>query len=178
MALCLPSGRPGSRREVPLSMFDRQSCAAVRRRERPHVDPATLTALAELLSWHVADAYLAEVARGQDRPRHTPAGNGSTRAAFSTEVPEAGSYRLAIHLPGAAVSEGRWRPRSPLERDSLGSLHLARSTGGPGQPVTFAGGDAVPGWDDVGGYDLPAGLVRGPPTAHPAKSSWPTPSAG
>ena len=65
----------------------------------------------------------------------TPAGLGSTRAVFSTEVPVAGAYRLAIHLPGAAVSEGRWRPRSPLERDSLGSLDLELSHIGSKQPV-------------------------------------------
>ena len=109
-----------------------------------------------------ADSSAKVVAWGRYRRTiaRTPAGNGSTRAVFSTEVPEAGRYRLAIHLPGAAVSEGRWRPRSPLERDSLGSLDLGLSTGGPEQPVTFAGGDAVPGWNDVGVYDLPAGPVR------------------
>lgn len=90
----------------------------------------------------------------------TPAGDGSTRAVFSTEVPEAGAYRLAIHLPGAAVSEGRWRPRSPLERDSLGSLDLEMSSSDREQSVTFAGGDAVSGWNDVGVFDLAAGPVR------------------
>ena len=109
-----------------------------------------------------ADASAKVVAWGRYRRTiaRTPAGNGSTRAVFSADLPEAGSYRLAIHLPGAAVSEGRWRPRSPLERDSLGSLDLGLSTGGPEQRVTFAGGDAVPGWNDVGVYDLPAGPVR------------------
>ena len=90
----------------------------------------------------------------------TPAGNGSTRAVFSAEVPTAGHWRLAIHLPGVAVSEGRWRPRSPLERDSLGSLALELSHGGRQQSVvTFEGGDAVPGWNDVGVFDLSAGPV-------------------
>ena len=109
-----------------------------------------------------ADASAKVVAWGRYRRTiaRTPAGNGSTRAVFSADLPEAGSYRLAIHLPGAAVSEGRWRPRSPLERDSLGSLDLGLSTGGPEQRVTFAAGDAVPGWNDVGVYDLPPGPVR------------------
>ena len=89
----------------------------------------------------------------------TPAGNGSTRAVFSTEVPTAGHWRLAIHLPGVAVSEGRWRPRSPLERDSLGSLALELANGGGTQSVTFEGGEAVPGWNDVGVFDLAAGPV-------------------
>lgn len=89
----------------------------------------------------------------------TPAGNGSTRAVFSAEVPVSARWRLAIHLPGAAVSEGRWRPRSPLERDALGSLDLELSNNGRKQSVTFEGGDAVPGWNDVGVYDLSAGPV-------------------
>lgn len=89
----------------------------------------------------------------------TPAGDGSTRAVFSAEIPTAARWRLAIHLPGVAVSEGRWRPRSPLEQDSLGSLDLELTYGGRKQPVTFEGGDAVPGWNDVGVYDLSAGPV-------------------
>lgn len=108
-----------------------------------------------------ADSSAKVVAWGRYRRTiaRSPAGNGSTRAVFSTELPEAGAYRLAIHLPGAAVSEGRWRPRSPLERDSLGSLDLEVSGLGRNQSVTFAGGDAVQGWNDVGVFDLPAGPV-------------------
>lgn len=108
-----------------------------------------------------ADSSAKVVAWGRYRRTiaRTPAGNGSTRAVFSTELPEAGAYRLAIHLPGRAVSEGRWRPRSPLERDSLGSLELVLSSGGREQSVTFEGGDAIPGWNDVGVFDLPAGPV-------------------
>ena len=41
--------------EVPLWMFDRAACSAVRKRERPHVDRATLEALAGLLSRAVPD---------------------------------------------------------------------------------------------------------------------------
>ena len=61
-----------------------------------------------------ADSSAKLVAWGRYRRTivRTPAGNGSTRAVFSAEMPEAGAYRLAIHLPGGAVSEGRWRPRS------------------------------------------------------------------
>lgn len=38
VACCrLAGGAPGPLREVPLWMFDRETCSAVRRRERPHV---------------------------------------------------------------------------------------------------------------------------------------------
>ncbi|MCY3811749.1 MAG: hypothetical protein OXH15_08145 [Gammaproteobacteria bacterium] len=108
------------------------------------------------------DSSAAVVAWGRYRRTiaRTPAGHGSTRAVFSADVPDAGAYRLAIHLPGAAVSEGRWRPRSPLERDALGSLEFELSSVGSNESVTFAGDDAVPGWNDVGVFDLPAGRVR------------------
>ena len=51
VAHCRLAGRArGPRLEVPLWMFDRQSCSTVRRRERPHVDLAALEALADLLA--------------------------------------------------------------------------------------------------------------------------------
>ena len=47
-----------------------------------------------------------------------------------------------------------------MARDSLGSLALELSHGGRQQSVvTFEGGDAVPGWNDVGAFDLSAGPV-------------------
>ena len=46
-----------------------------------------------------------------------------------------------------------------MERDALGSLDLELSNAGRKQSVTFEGGDAVPGWNDVGVFDLSGGPV-------------------
>ncbi len=91
-----------------------------------------------------------------------PAGEGAGRATFATELPAAGRWRLGYHLPGGSVSEGDARRSFEWMRfnDSFGSYDIRLSAAGREQAVTFDAADAVPGWNDLGMFDLPAGPVE------------------
>ena len=91
-----------------------------------------------------------------------PAGEGVGRAVFAAELPAAGRWRLGYHLPGASVSEGDWRRSFSWMRfnDSFGSYDIRLKATGIDQAVAFDGADAVPGWNDLGVFDLPAGPVE------------------
>ena len=91
-----------------------------------------------------------------------PAGDGAGRATFAADLPAAGQWRLDYHLPGASVSEGDSRRSFEWMRfnDSFGSYDIRVTAVGREQAVTFDAATAVPGWNDLGIFDLPAGAVH------------------
>ena len=89
------------------------------------------------------------------------AGAGEASASFRTELPTSGAWRLHYHLPGSSASK---RTRSEISRfwraaDSLGTLELEIVAVERRTPVDFDATIAVPGWNDVGTFELPAGPV-------------------
>ena len=88
------------------------------------------------------------------------AGRGEGNATFATELPATGRWRLSYHLPGATASEGRDRALGirPME-DDFGTYNLRIVAGEQARPVPFDARVAVPGWNVIGTYDLPAGPV-------------------
>ena len=119
--------------EVPLWMFDRQACSAVRGRERPHVDIAALEALAAILSTVVGDADL----RSSDR------GQGADHAPFPPEVRPVGSVRSSGRRPTsryAAVAQSAGP--GAAAGDGSDGPHAA---GTPRRPGRGSGGRDRPG---------------------------------
>ena len=96
------------------------------------------------------------------------AGKGQGKARFTTELPVAGRWRLYYHLPGASLSEGDYRQAQDWWRpaDNFGDMDIAIVVGerdGEGSDrldVEFDATQATPGWNHLGGYDLPAGRVQ------------------
>ena len=89
------------------------------------------------------------------------AGSGKGSASFRAELPMSGTWRLFYHLPGSSASK---RTRSEISRfwraaDSLGTLELEIVAVERRTPVDFDATIAVPGWNDVGTIELPAGPV-------------------
>ena len=89
------------------------------------------------------------------------AGSGEGRASFRTGLPTAGTWRLSYHLPGSSASK---RTRSEMSRfwraaDRLGTIDLEIVAAERRTPVNFDASIAVPGWNDVGTFELPAGPV-------------------
>ena len=88
-------------------------------------------------------------------------GAGEGRASFRTELPTSGRWRLFYHLPGSSASR---RTRSEMSRfwraaDPLGTIDLEIVAPERRTPVNFDASIAVPGWNDVGKFELPAGPV-------------------
>ena len=104
----LASRARGPRLEVPLWMFDRQSCSTVRRRERPHVDLAALEALADLLAAAVRgdggasvspSATPSVVSDRQADLRFCDRSQGADHAPVPPEVHSVGSVRSVERRP-------------------------------------------------------------------------------
>lgn len=89
------------------------------------------------------------------------AGTGEGRASFRAELPTAGTWRLAYHLPGASASEGNRFQLPPgwQAGDRFGTLEFEVVAGESRIPFTFDASTAVSGWNDLGTFDLPAGSV-------------------
>ena len=89
------------------------------------------------------------------------AGAGDGSASFRTELPTSGAWRLQYHLPGPTASR---RTRSALSlfrraTDSMGTLDLEIVASERRTPANFDATIAVPGWNDLGTFELPAGPV-------------------
>lgn len=88
------------------------------------------------------------------------AGTGDGEATFATELPSAGAWRLYYHLPGASASEGHhWRTGGWNPGDEFGTYNLEIVAGDLRIPVAYDAGMAVPGWNDIGTFTVPAGPV-------------------
>ena len=86
------------------------------------------------------------------------------RAVFSTELPEAGEWRLDYHMPFVQKwSEGKRRspghPQGLLA--TLGDYDMVLEFGdGEAHAVDFDASSADTGWNDLGRFDLPKGPAR------------------
>ena len=89
------------------------------------------------------------------------AGSGEGSASFRAELPRSGAWRLSYHLPGPTASK---RTRSEISRfwqsaDRLETLNLEIVANELRTPVLFDATIAVPGWNDVGTFELLPGPV-------------------
>ena len=83
------------------------------------------------------------------------AGTGEGRATFVTELPLPGTWRLYYHLPGAsAIGQ-----HDSYLGDDFGTYNLEVVAGDLRMPVAYDARMAVPGWNDIGTFELPAGPV-------------------
>ena len=125
-------------------------------------------------AWGTYDARVDTEWRRQDVPsgwgryRRTVAragtADGNSKAVFTTELPEAGEWRLDYHMPFVQTrSEGKLRSRGqPRELLSiLGDFDMVLEFGDGGKhTVAFDASGADIGWNDLGRFDLPKGPVR------------------
>ena len=104
------------------------------------------------------------------RYRHTMAlvrsGPGDRRGVFAAELPQAGRWRLALHLPEAATRQGSASPgpgvlisvSTGLWR--LGNYDLTLIAGGEERALEFDAAAAETGWNTLGEFDLSKGAAR------------------
>ena len=89
-------------------------------------------------------------------------GDGASQATFAATLPAAGRWRLAYHLPGRSLTADSFlevlAPNYPQRR--FGVLDIAVLAAGQRLPAPLDATDALPGWNPVGTFELPAGEVR------------------
>ena len=100
-------------------------------------------------------------------------GSGSRAATFETSLPEAGRWRVELHMPSVTgevtrtfgePSDGE-RRRATVRASfnqgwSYGTYELALDAGGQTRDLQFDASAASPGWSSLGSFELPAGEVR------------------
>ena len=86
------------------------------------------------------------------------AGQGSNRATFDAELPEAGRWRLSYHVPSLRMIGLGREVRRPS--DEQGVYHLEITNAGTATTVAFDAAAATQGWNEVDVLDLAAGPVR------------------
>ena len=86
------------------------------------------------------------------------AGQGSNRATFDAELPEAGRWRLSYHVPSLRMIGLGREVRRPS--DEQGVYHLEITNAGTATTVAFDAASAAQGWNEVDVLDLAAGPVR------------------
>ena len=92
-----------------------------------------------------------------------PRGDGNAAAVFTADLPAAGRWRLAYHLPdmrGAQNPFGRGfgNDRGPTNA-GLGTYDIELIAGDTRPEVEFDASSATVGWNDLGEFELPAGEV-------------------
>jgi len=99
--------------------------------------------------------------------RHTHAlissGTDNQRAAFTTELPHAGRWRLSYYLglqSGKKSRNGNRPGIRGLTNSMLGEFDIVLITSDEKQDIEFDGKAAQPGWNDLGEFQLPAGETR------------------
>jgi hypothetical protein len=102
--------------------------------------------------------------------RHTIAivddGSGTKRAVFTADLPHAGRWRLAYHLP--ILTNQRREASGPGVQiniqlglgGSLGTYDLTLIAGGEERSLEFDGAAAEAGWNTLGEFDLSKGEAR------------------
>ena len=114
-----------------------------------------------------------ETASSWGKYRHTIAlaagGDGDRRAVFAAELPRAGRWRLAWHVPVPAgppivteVSEPdiQISVQAGIGFGRPGTYDLTLVAGGEERPIEFDGAAAEPGWNALGEFSLPEGPAR------------------
>ncbi|WP_157606117.1 hypothetical protein [Rheinheimera sp. SA_1] len=81
---------------------------------------------------------------------YVAAGQGHSTAVLKANLPQAGQWRLEIHIPDVA----------PVRQKKLGALSLELVAAGQRIPLTFDGNNAAFGWNAVGEFALPKGEVE------------------
>jgi ABC-type transport system involved in multi-copper enzyme maturation permease subunit len=100
---------------------------------------------------------------GKYRHTHALVGKGeeARRAAFTTELPHAGRWRLSYYL---GLQSGKTAKRGPgpggLTARMLGKYDMALITDDEKRDIEFDGAAAQPGWNDLGEFQLEAGEAR------------------
>ena len=102
--------------------------------------------------------------------RHTMAvvrsGAGDRHAAFAAELPQAGRWRLALHLPESATRQGSASPGPGVQINvstglgRFGTYDLALIAGGEERALEFDAAAAETGWNTLGELDLSKGAAR------------------
>ena len=87
-------------------------------------------------------------------------GHGKRRAVFATELPNAGIWRLDLHIPGDPVPQmpDMDSARAPFP-SQLGRYDMWLRTPHGDTPVEFDGSGAAGGWNKLGEFELESPLV-------------------
>ena len=86
-------------------------------------------------------------------------GVGDGRATFAADLPTGGTWRVFYHLPGTSASAGvRWRNAG--WQDDFGTYHFVLASADIRESVEYDASTAVPGWNHIGTFELPAGPAR------------------
>jgi hypothetical protein len=81
-------------------------------------------------------------------------GPGGGRATFTAELPDAGRWRLELHMPSSSTSGGAFQVGRP------GTYELLLADGTRSEEIRFDASASEAGWNDLGSFELPAGEVR------------------
>ena len=102
--------------------------------------------------------------------RHTMAvvrsGAGDRRAVFAAELPQAGRWRLALHLPEPTTRQGSASPGPGFQISVStglgrpGTYDLTLIAGGEDRALEFDAAAAETGWNTLGDFDLSKGAAR------------------
>ncbi len=99
-------------------------------------------------------------------------GEGNQQAAFTVDLPEAGQWRLGYYLSRqfaggkAGKSGGRRKGGNEAGQDArmnwaiqrrVGEFQMQLTSNGESRAIEFDAQSGVPGWNDLGEFDLPAG---------------------
>lgn len=86
-------------------------------------------------------------------------GDGKRRAVFATELPNAGTWRLEVHIPGDPVGQMPGDDDPPPYTSQLGRYDIWLRTWQENRPIEFDGAGAAAGWNKLGEFDLKSPLV-------------------
>ena len=86
------------------------------------------------------------------------AGQGTARATFLAELPEAGRWLLSYHVPDLKKVGMYSEVRSTSDEQGVHSIEISSS--GTVTTVDFDAAAATPGWNEIDAFDLTAGPVR------------------
>ena len=108
-----------------------------------------------------------DMASSWGKYRHTIAqaksGVGHQRAIFAADLPHAGRWQLAYHLPQLgtlAMDLGAQIDASVEPAGIVGTYDMTLIAGGESRSLEFDGAAAKAGWNVIGEFDLPQGEVR------------------
>ncbi|MDE0191116.1 MAG: hypothetical protein OXQ90_07135 [Gammaproteobacteria bacterium] len=86
-------------------------------------------------------------------------GDGKRRAVFAAELPNTGTWRLDLHIPGDPVGQMPGDDVPPPHTSQLGRYDMWLRTRQENTPIEFDGSGAAEGWNKLGEFDLESPLV-------------------
>lgn len=87
-------------------------------------------------------------------------GDGRRRAVFGAHLPHAGTWRVAYHMPRPQRPPWMRKKRRRTAFEDQGVYDITVAFGDERRTVEFDGTAAEVGWNELGAFRLPAGLVR------------------